>query len=238
MVPRTKYPRTFQLPFSESNSSDDVWWKNCDNFVGKEVVVSEKLDGENTTIYRDGFVHARSVDSSHHPSRSLIKQTASEMYFNIPEGLRLCGENLFAYHSIFYTDLPSLFMAFSMYDGNRCLSWDDTTEYAALLGLEMVPVLYRGLWDEKLIRGLWTGKGTYPTYESDVVFDPKFPEDFRPCHAEGYVVRVVDSFDYERFPVCAAKWVRANHVRTDSHWMERPPVRNLLRSVDELVDVM
>lgn len=34
------------LPWSQSNSSDDVWWENCEPFQNKEVVITQKLDGE------------------------------------------------------------------------------------------------------------------------------------------------------------------------------------------------
>jgi hypothetical protein len=229
---RTKYPRTFNLPWSESNSSDDVWWKDCSLFEGREVVVTEKQDGECTSVYPDGHVHARSIDSHHHPSRSWVKQLAGQIAHDIPQGCRICGENLYAYHSIFYTGLPSYFLVYGVYDGDRCLSWAETEEVCELLGLCTVPVIYKGLWDEKLIRDLWTGKGAYPTYEGRDCFGllrPKFPDDFSPCVAEGYVVRLADSFPYSEFSKSCAKYVRAEHVKTSSHWMERAPIPNLLK---------
>ncbi len=36
---------------------------------------------------------------------------------------------------------------------------------------------------------------------------------------EGFVVRLKDSFDYKDFNKSGAKYVRANHVTTNSHWM-------------------
>jgi hypothetical protein len=225
---RVKYPRTYHAPWSEGKTSDDKVLKNCSSFVGKEVVVTEKLDGEGTTIYPDSYVHARSTDSDHHPSRSVIKQLAANTSWQIPEGHRVCGENLYAYHSIFYVDLPSYFLAFGVYEGDRCLSWDDTEKLCLECGFSLVPVLYRGVWDEKRIRNLWQGKGDFPTFETEV-FDPKFPDDFKPVAAEGYVIRLTESFLYEDFGSCCAKYVRENHVRTDSNWKERKIVQNLLR---------
>lgn len=228
-VKRVKYPRTFNLPWSGSESSDDVWWKDCSVLNGCEVVVTEKVDGEATTIYPDGHVHARSVDTDRHPSRSWVKQLAGRMAYELPPGHRLCGENLYAYHSVFYTDLPSYFLAFGIYDAdNNCLSWADTELFCELLKVETVPVIYKGVWDERLVRDLWTGKGAFPTFEASVL-DPKFPDDFKPCVAEGYVVRLADAFPYADFSRCVAKYVRENHVRTTEHWMERRPVPNLLR---------
>ena len=224
---RTKYPRTFNLPWSGSESSDDVWWKNCTNFEDKEVVITEKMDGECTTIYPDCHVHARSIDTVHHPSRSWIKSLAARIAHDIPEGYRICGENVFAWHSVFYTELPTYFFVYGIYEGEKCLSWDEVEDICELLGLETVPVLYRGVWDEKLIQKIWNGKGTFPTF-SATSENPIYPDDFVPCEAEGYVVRITEEFPYSEFREHCAKHVRPNHVQTDQQWMLRPVIPNLL----------
>jgi len=221
---RTKYPRTMNFPWSDSNSSDDVWWKNVSAFEGKEIVMTEKLDGECTTIYPDGHVHARSLDSNHHPSRSWIKALAAQICRDIPEGYRICGENLYAYHSIFYTELPSYFFVYGIYNGNICISWDETTELCELLELETVPVIYKGIWNEK-VPALWKEKGKFPTFSSDVEY-PTFPEDFKECSAEGYVIRLAEEFPYSDFGKVCAKYVRPNHVQTDQNWMSRQVISN------------
>ena len=219
---RVKYPRTRNFPWSQSNSSDDCWWKDCRNFDGREVVVTEKLDGECTTVYPDGWVHARSLDTSHHPSRSWMKRHAAEWAHQIPAQYRVCGENLYAWHSIFYTNLPTYFLVFGIYDEeNRCLSWSSVEEFCSLLGLFTVPVIYKGMWDETHVRGLWNGVGAFPTFAS--------PDQTEKCKAEGYVVREEGSFPYEEFALHCAKYVREHHVQTDSHWMEKAVVPNLMR---------
>jgi len=229
MTKKVKYPRTMNFPWSDSNSSDDVWWKDSKFFEGREVVVTEKMDGECTSMYKD-HIHARSMDSGHHPSRAWVKKLHGSICHEIPEDWRVCGENLYAFHSIFYTDLPSYFMCFGIYDNeNTCLSWDDTVEFCQLLGLETVPVVYRGIWDEKKVKALWTGKGVFPTFVTDAE-QPKWPETFTPSGAEGYVVRVVDKFPYEEFRQHSAKYVRPNHVTTPTNWMTRPVLPNLLRN--------
>ena len=57
----SKYPRTFHVPFSEGLQNDDRrvdddWFSYL---KGKELILSEKLDGENSSISRYG-VFARS----------------------------------------------------------------------------------------------------------------------------------------------------------------------------------
>src|SRR3546814_9804484 len=56
-----------------------------------------------------------------------VKQFRSGIAADIPEGWRVCGENLFAKHSIHYTALPTYFMGFSIRSeerrvGKECVS--------------------------------------------------------------------------------------------------------------------
>lgn len=210
MNPRTKYPRSYHLPWSLGATDDDKVLSTVAHFIGREVVVTEKLDGENTTIYSDGYLHARSLDGASHPSQSLVRALAASVGYKLPEGYRVCGENLYAEHSISYDRLTSYFYVFSVWDGATCLSWDETEMWAEELGLPTVPVLYQGTWDEAAIRACWTGKGSFSGEQ------------------EGYVVRVRSEFNYANFGRSLAKFVRANHVTTDQHWREKPLVPNKL----------
>jgi hypothetical protein len=194
-----KYPRTHHVPWSESITSDDRVRPSLDAFRGKRVIVTEKMDGENTSMYRD-HIHARSVSSGGHESRNWVKRFWSSISFEIPEAWRVCGENLFAAHSIHYKELPSYFMGFSVWnEGNQCLSWNETLLWFELLGITPVPVLYDGVFDEKAIRSLW---------------DPA-----RHAFSEGYVLRVAESFAYGDFRAKVGKFVRKDHVQTVKHWM-------------------
>jgi len=203
---RTKYPRTRHLPWSAGATPDDLVAEGLEGFVGQQVVVTEKMDGENTSLYAD-HLHARSVDGRHHPSRDWVKGLHGRIAHQIPAGWRLCGENLFAQHSIAYAALPSYFMLFSVWDDdNRCVSWADTRAWAERLQLQRVPTLYEGVFDEAMLRELKPDTHT----------------------SEGYVVRLASSFAYEAFGRSVAKWVRAGHVRSEDHWMHQPIVPNRL----------
>ncbi len=194
-----KYPRTYHVPWSEGIPVDDKIVDSMASFIGKRVIVTEKMDGENTTMYHD-HIHARSVDSKNHWSRNWIKAQWSQIRGDIPEYFRICGENLYATHSIKYHTLPSYFMGFSIWDGhNQCLSWDDTLEWFELFELEHVSVLYDGKYNENTIRELYKNE----------LWDI----------SEGYVIRVADSFDYSQFRFNVAKFVRKNHIQTTKHWM-------------------
>lgn len=194
-----KYPRTMHLPWSEGATSDDKILANVEHFQGKQVIVTEKMDGENTTMYSD-HIHARSLDSKDHWSRHTIKAMWAGIRHHIPDGYRICGENLYATHSIEYTDLTDHFMAFSMWtDENLCMSWPDAIEFLGMLGIRTVPVLWEGEFDEDAIRYLWLR--------------------FHDQAKEGYVVRLAGEFHFNNFATSVAKFVRANHVQTDEHWM-------------------
>jgi hypothetical protein len=150
-----KYPRTYHLPWSPGANSDDRILDDLNNFKNKEVIVTLKMDGENTTMYSD-YIHSRSLTENSHPSRNWVKSFHSQIKHNIPEGWRVCGENLFAKHSIEYSNLESFFLCFSIWnEKNICLSWDETVEWASLLGIQMVQPIYRGMFDEKKIKKLF-----------------------------------------------------------------------------------
>ncbi len=198
---RAKYPRTPHLPNSLGRTSDDIGILSIDQFIGKRVIISEKLDGEATTIYSDGYCHARSIDGRSHPSQSLVRSLASFVAPNIPHGWRICGENLYAVHSLAYKPavLPSYFCVYSIWDENdNCLSWDETVEYCELLDLKTVPVLFDGICTKELL--------------------DEFPNNIDTEQQEGFVVRLASNFSYSLFDKNVAKWVRPSHVQTDDNW--------------------
>lgn len=204
MEPR-KYPKTFHLPWSPGLQNDDMVAPSMEPFETlSDVVVTEKLDGENTTMYSD-HIHARSMDSKNHESRNWVKAMWGSFRWQIPNDLRICGENMYAKHSILYNELPSYFFVFAIFkhvDGQDiCLNWQDTVDICEMLGLLHVPVLYRGPWNRKAIDACMTGVS-------------KFGGD-----QEGYVVRNSQEFNFSDFQTNVIKYVREKHVRTNKFWM-------------------
>ena len=199
---RTKYPRSLHLPWSPGRSRDDLVLSSISHFEGTTVVVTEKRDGENTSLYADGM-HARSTTAAAHPSQSWVRRLQAQVGHDIPQGWRVCGENLYARHAIPY-ELDTFFEVFSIWDErNTALSWDETEEWAELLGLTTVPVLYRGEWPgEDFLGNLWQ----------------EHCQSIAPAQAEGYVVRLAGAFSYSDFSRSLAKFVRAGHVSSEKHW--------------------
>jgi hypothetical protein len=200
-TPYVKYPRTYHLPSSPGAGADDKTLRDLSQFEDREIVVTCKLDGENASVYPDGFFHARSLDGRSHPSQAWVKALAARIGPELPSGWRVCGENLYAQHSIRYENLPSYFLMFAIYDEhNLCLSWDDTEEWAALLGLQTTPVIYRGRLDSEVVQRAFQ----------------KYADSHDGEH-EGYVIRLAESFPYSAHRVSTGKWVRADHVADRVH---------------------
>lgn len=211
-----KYPRTRHVSWSEHISNDDKIQHDLSRLIGQDVVVLEKRDGQNYSLYRN-YNHARSLESTNHPSMNWVKGLWGDIRYEIPEGWRICGENLYAKHSIHYIDLFTYFEVFSIWDENNvCLSWDKTKEWCNLLGLMTVPVLFEGSLDEYNFD--WTKNVLSTTLDL--------------TKQEGYVIRLYDEFAFEDFDKCVVKWVRANHVQTNKHWSTQPIIKNSLKNED------
>lgn len=204
-----KYPRTYHLPFSETITEDDKRLKDTKQFQNMNVVITEKMDGENTTIYNN-YYHARSLDSKHRDYHSyLLSNILPRIQYLIPDDMHICGEYLYAEHSIHYADLKDYFYMFSVWNKDTCLSWNDTKEWAELLGLKLVHELYIGKYDEEKVK--------------------KIAREVVERGGEGIVVRNVESFKYNDFSKNVAKYVRKNHVQTDTHWTNQEIKKNNLR---------
>lgn len=213
---RVKYPRTWHLPWSPNVSKDDrlLSHETVRDWIGTQVVITEKMDGENTTLYRD-YMHARSVDYSSHVTRNWMRAEHARIAYDIPDSMRICGENVSFKHSVGYEKLPSFFLVFSIWEGLRCLSWRETLEWCALLGLHPVPVLYRGTFE------LNDNSGHHWWMSVDEAIRP-FEEH------EGYVVRPAEDFTLRDFSTKVGKYVRKNHVQTHGHWMRSRFTPNIM----------
>ena len=209
MTYKVKYPRTMHVPHSLGATSDDKILKSIDHLLGKECVITEKMDGECSSLYKNTR-HARSLDSTHHFSRNWLANFHSTISYLIPDDYRICGEYLYARHSIAYDELPSYFLAFSVWSNQLCLEWDTTVEYLNSINVNTVPVLFRGILTHDVLKEI----------EKNLNYEKQ----------EGYVIRLASSFYYDEFSSSVCKYVRANHVCTDDHWMYKQIIPNKLKS--------
>jgi hypothetical protein len=206
MTNTVKYPRTMHLPWSPGLQNDDRVIQSLDGLIGREVVVTEKMDGENTTMYND-YIHARSMDSRYHASRDWVKGFwGSQISGRLDDGIRICGENMYARHSIGYDNLESYFYGFAVWLDDKCLNYNFTQYVFESLGITPAEELWRGTFTEAAMHRI----------EDAMDFDQQ----------EGYVVRWSDNFEMQHFPNAVAKYVRENHVQTDKHWMHSEIIKN------------
>jgi len=191
-----KYPRTFHFSHSENLQNDDRYFRGIKFLEGQEVIASLKLDGEGCHWYND-YIHARSISKSDHPSRHWVKQLHASVKYDIPDGWRICGENVYALHSIYYTNLPTYFFVFGIYnEKNECLKWDEICEYCDILNLYTVPVFYRGIFDIKKIHE------TFLNYNFDIkgwTFNQGNKDDWYNLYPFMDINEMLNCFDFNNF---------------------------------------
>ncbi len=209
---KVKYPSTLYAPFTAGRDPDDnmLSWDEYHDLISRPTIITEKRDGENTSVAKT-YTHARSLDSNNHPSRNWVKGLWGSISYMIPDDILICGENLYAQHSIPYDDLDSYFEVFSIWLNDYCLPWSETIQLCGPLGLHTVPVLSeRRIHTDKEIRAIVASLDT--------------------SRQEGIVIRSADGYEREDFGKNLCKWVRKDHITTDDHWMSKPIVPNKLKN--------
>lgn len=212
-----KYPLTMYFSFSPSIDNKDK--KNIfdiNNFVGKNIVFTVKMDGSNLTMTKD-HVGARNGWDAQHESFDMAKAEHAKIKHMIPENIQLFGEWLYAKHSIKYNNLANYFQIFSAFDmeGRKFLSWMETEAIARNVGFPTVPwiVTYLYLENECDLAETIEQQGNSAIGSGE----------------EGLVVRLMDSFSVDDFSNSVAKYVRKGHVQTDEHWSHKAVERNQLK---------
>lgn len=94
--------------------------------------------------------------------------------------------------------------------GDEIQGWDQTIGRFKELGIDPVPVLHRGQFDDATV---------------EFVIESLDLET-----QEGFVVRSISSFFESEMSTHMAKYVRAGHVQSDVHWTKAEIIRNGLRN--------
>lgn len=196
-----KHPRTPHTSTSDWKD-DNIVLTSYKDFEGKHIVITEKMDGENITMYRDAM-HGKQLNDGIHPSQAWVRAYWKLMRSSILEGLRVCGENLYTRRIIKYEKLPSFFLGYAVWDKELCLDWETTLFLLWGMEIKNVPILYHGMFDIEIIK----------KFESWVDYSPG---------VEGIVFRNTDSFHYDEFNKNIAQYTTVNHSREKEAWMNRP----------------
>lgn len=208
-----KYPRTYHLPFSPGATTDDKrlsgnWFSF---YKGKTVVITEKMDGENTCMTKyDVFARSHGAPTRSPWSINLWGQDG--LYWKVKdligENEEVFGENLYGEHSIHYDKLTSYFYMFAVLRNNDSpvwYAWDDVVLMSEVLQVPTVPVLWRGVFNDEI---------ELEAKVNELMLEPSTFGKTK----EGIVMRVTDEFPLPEFSNNVCKWVRPNHVQTDEHW--------------------
>jgi len=235
-----KYGRSLHAQISLGTTSDDRLMPN--GYVKafaemKELVITEKLDGQNNCFNKYGVFARSHTSPSVHPWDKPMRERW-ELIKNDLKELEIFGENMYGIHSIAYKDLESYYYVFGVREGDRWLSWEEVKFYAAMLDFPTVPeieittplqTMYDESADENKLLADWLTKNLGMSWEESTntpgLLGGYDPETGEHC-SEGFVIR--NSGDYENndgvIPVASNefnnlfKLVRKAHVKTNVHW--------------------
>lgn len=221
-----KYNRTFHVPWSQGATNDDKIARELDALIGHPIIISEKMDGSNTSLERGACFARTHSGTPTHPSFDGLKALHATVKYKIPKGMQLFGEWCFAKHSIEYNELPGYFMLFNVRDINEkrmwqygepmWFGWDEVELWAEELNVPTVPVLFKGtVSSEKELKELTQVLMVQPSVCGGI--------------REGVVVRIAHGFADDEFSSCVMKCVRANHVQTSEHWKNQEIIKNKLK---------
>ena len=239
-MPSKKYPRTLHAHPSKGTTSDDRFLPTgyVQAFADmNQLVVTEKLDGQNNCFNRHGVFARTHATPSTHPWDKPLRERW-QLIKNDLGDLEVFGENMYGIHSIAYRKLDSYFYVFAVREKDRWLSWEEVKFYAGLLDFPTVPTypikrplrgFLAGAPSEDAALEAWLtavlGMPWLASTETGGRLGGYDPATELPA-SEGFVIR--NAADYLAndgpLPVAAnefgqvMKLVRAGHVKTDVHW--------------------
>lgn len=191
------------------------------DFLADEIVVEEKVDGENLGISCDGgrlrcqsrgsYVepgghHFRGLAAWLDPRHDLITR-------EMGTDLVMFGEWCAVVHSVTYNALPDWLLVFDVYDRRTDRFWhvSERNLLAEAIGLRTVPMLEAG------------------HFELAELYDLIGPSRLGAVRMEGLILRHADR------PMARAKIVHPSFVQAiGEHWRSRPAARNRLSASTSL----
>ena len=209
-APHTRrYPRTPYWPDSPTKARDGDTLSDPERFVGREVVVTEKLDGSNTLLHQ-GDVYARSVSAPAVAKWLGMVRKHDAWKVTEPE-VFLYGEEIYGVHSIEYDPVPEdrTFYAFALRFGHGSFgSFREMAQFAKSRAIPVVPVLFEGTFDSvRQVRDFVSEAHRQPSALGG--------------EREGVVLRLTAGFPATDFSRNVCKSVRVGHVQSDEHWSKR-----------------
>ena len=260
MEPLHKYPRTHHIEGSGLQPGDeDLAVQPFFSLAGRHLVIEEKMDGANSAVSFTANGQLRLQSRGHyltggprevhfHLLKAWAQRYTSELWGLLGSRYVMYGEWLYAKHSVFYTELPHYFMEFDILETSDG-SFLDTPRRRALLAaapfVASVLVLHAGpIATADELRALigpsrFIGADHLARLRLSCAqrgIDPALAlrETAPTPTMEGLYIKIEEAgVVQERY-----KYVRASFLQTvidsQSHWLNRPIVPNLLRAGGEI----
>jgi len=248
-----KYPRTRHIAGSKLQKGDeDLEAAAFSEVAGKFVVVEEKIDGANAGLsFAGGELRLQSrghflTGGYRERHFNLLKRWAAahsvELYDVLGERYIMYGEWMYAKHTVFYDILPHYFFEFDIFDkeGEVFLSTEKRRQMLAPVPfVQSVPVLKEGCLKNADELAGCLGKSLYKSdawrqrlreicekekHDFDLVMKQSDDSDF----AEGLYIKVEEAGETVQRYKFVRKEFTARILSSDSHWLERPIIANLL----------
>lgn len=226
IVSQYGFPVISHLPWSPGITESELATSKTEIasfLVGQNVVITEKMDGENITMYNDAMHSSGPHAEMREESYDWIQQYLNDNGWKVPIRIRVCGEHMYARHNISYDNLESFFLVHSVWHDKVCFGWDETKRVAGDMGMVMVPTL-------------WEGKIENYKHLIDLT------EEFITDDMEGLVVRLTrpltHSFKSRKRPIMGMyKYIRAAELPDREHWTTGPLFPNNLAEVPKHYDI-
>ncbi|KAH3742896.1 ATP dependent DNA ligase [Pelomyxa schiedti] len=218
-----KFPRTKHLLNVGGASRDDLIMdaKDVRDFLSRDIIVEEKIDGSNLGISITHDNQIRFQNRSHWVTSATatqwkgLEQWVSKtpaLYDILTPDTILFGEWMAIKHSIHYTRLPSPFVAFDIYDIPSKKFLSTTARNAKLegTGIPTVPLVASGRFSREQLLAMLQGRRS----------------DFYDGPAEGLYLRIENATHLEQ----RAKIVRADFLPDPNvtHWTKNVPIKNIV----------
>lgn len=187
-----KYPRTLHIDYNSGLTNDDRIQKDL-TFLANPIIITEKLDGHNTSLKKTG-VYGRSHGNVCKQPYNKNLWVIWDRINSYLDGIDIFGENLYAKHTIEYNCLTNHFFVIGIKRDNLWLSWDEVKFICELLELTTVPVLDEGIYAFNKIKTFIDKESNKNSTIGNVT-------------KEGFVFRNADEFDYNDFNLNVIKWV-------------------------------
>ena len=217
-----KFPSTPHIIFSDEtmSRSDKLLPENQKNLLlSNWVTIEEKIDGANLGISFDKDGELVLQNRGQRLLKPYLGQWEKmglwvsgylDRLFDVLEDKYiLFGEWCYAKHSLFYSELPNLFIAFDIYDkkSKKFFSVERRNNVVERIGLPIVPCIKQGHFVLEDIP-LLLRKSAYGD-----------------CNGEGLYFR----FDLDGWLNVRAKYVRESFSQTiEQHWKSAPILKNIV----------